>query len=204
MNKEKFSEFVCELRKEKGMTQQELGNRLHLTNKAISKWEQGLSFPDICMLQDIAQTLDVSILELLNGERNTEKNISNEAANIIIEDTVKHSRQLINKLRRKLTVIIGLLPLLLMFVSGACFYLLKDEKSLDDGLLTLIFLFIAAAIIFIMCGVPLIGIILTNMLCASNLMKNKKIKKIICVILYLVFGIWLGITVIRVANNILH
>ncbi len=98
MGKEKFWDFVCGLRKEKGMTQQELGNKLHLTNKAISKWERGLNFPDISMLQDIAEILEVSVLELLNGERNAEINISSEVANRIVEDTLKHSDQLSKKL----------------------------------------------------------------------------------------------------------
>lgn len=208
MNKEKFGKFVCELRKEKGMTQQELGNRLYLTNKAISKWERGLSFPDICMLQDIAQILDVSVLELLNGEKNTQTEISNEVANRIIEDTMKHSGQLIKKLRRKFTVIIGLtiglLPLLIMLFSIAYFNILKDEKSLDDALFTLIFLFLAATLIFIISGIPLVGIMLTNMWHASNLMNNnKRLKKIICIVLYSAFGIWLTITTIRVINNFL-
>ena len=48
MDKEKFGKFICQLRKEKGMTQKELGDKLHLTNKAISTWENGLSLPDIC------------------------------------------------------------------------------------------------------------------------------------------------------------
>ncbi|EHI99575.1 helix-turn-helix domain protein [Clostridium sp. DL-VIII] len=208
MNKEKFGDFVCKLRKEKGMTQQELGDKLHLTNKAISKWERGLSFPDICMLQDIAEILEVSVLELLNGERNAEINISSEVANRIVVDTVKHSGQLIKKSRRKLTVAMGLtislLPIVVMFFSGICFYFLKYERSLDDALLTFIFLFIAAALIFIMCGVPLAGVMFTNMWNASNLMNNnKRVKKIICVALYLIFGIWLAITGIRVINNIL-
>lgn len=44
MNQEKFGAFVCELRKEKEMTQKELGNILGISDKAISKWERGVSF----------------------------------------------------------------------------------------------------------------------------------------------------------------
>lgn len=206
MNKEKFGEFVCKLRKEKGLTQQELGDKLHLTNKAISKWERGLSFPDICILQDIAQTLDVTVLELLNGERNTETNISNEVANRIIEDTVKHSEQLIKKIRRKFTIaislLVGLLPLLVVFFSCACFYLIKSEKSLDEALLTLGFMIMAAMIAFKMFGIPILGLVFTNMWHGSNLMSsNKKLKKIISSALYFLFGIWLIITVTRVISN---
>lgn len=105
---------------------------MHLTNKTISKWERGLSFPDVCTLQDIAQALDVSVLELLNGERNTEAAISNEDANRIIEDTVKYSSKIIKKIRKKFTIvvglIIGLLPLLLAVFSQASFYVVKDEN----------------------------------------------------------------------------
>ena len=207
MNKEKFGEFVCKLRKEKGMTQQDLGDKLHLTNKAISKWERGLSFPDICIFQNVAQTLDISVLELLNGERNTEISISNEAANRIIEDTVKHSEKIIKKIRKKLTIVIslsiGLFPLLLMFFSQACFYLIKDEKSLDEALLTLAFITFTAALVFIKYGISILGFIFTRIWYCSKLMSsNKKLKKIICVVLCLAFGMYLAINVARVIKNI--
>lgn len=203
MNKDKFGEFVCMLRKEKGMTQQELGNKLHLTNKAISKWERGLSYPDICILQDVARILNVSVLELLNGERNTEIDISNEVANKVVEDTVKHSGQVIKKMRMKLIILISLLPLLIMVISYICFYLIKDEKSLDDALFTLIFIIIAAIISFIMYGMPLLGLLFTKKWYGLNLRSsNKKTRKIICVALYLIFSIWLLRVVIRVINNI--
>lgn len=207
MDKEKFGAFVCKLRKEKGMTQQELGDKLHLTNKAISKWERGLSFPDICILQDIAKVLEVTVLELLNGERSAAKDISSEDANKIIEDTVNHSGQLIKKLRRKFTttilLIIGLFPALIMLFSCLGFYILKDEKSLDEALLTLCFMFLAGFLMFVAYGVPLLGILLIRKFYSSNLMKNKKkIKQILCVSLSSVFGIWLIFTIIRVARNI--
>ena len=49
MDNEKFGQFVRSMRKEKQMTQQQLADRLHLTDKAVSKWERGLSLPDISM-----------------------------------------------------------------------------------------------------------------------------------------------------------
>ena len=51
MDNEKFGQFVRSMRKEKQMTQQQLADRLHLTDKAVSKWERGLSLPDISMLE---------------------------------------------------------------------------------------------------------------------------------------------------------
>ena len=195
MDKEKFGEFICYLRKEKGMTQKELGDKLHLTNKAISKWERGLSLPDICIIEEIAKNLDISVLELLNGEKNSESDISNEKANKIIEDTVKHSGETIKRLKRKVTIligiIIGLLPVALTIFAVACFYLIKDEKTLDDALLTLGFIIFAAIILFIEYGIPILGISLTKVLYNSKVLNyNIKRKKIYVLffMLHLLYG----------------
>lgn len=195
MDKEKFGEFICYLRKEKGMTQKELGDKLHLTNKAISKWERGLSLPDICIIEEIAKNLDISVLELLNGEKNSESDISNEKANKIIEDTVKHSGETIKRLKRKVTIligiIIGLLPVALTIFAVACFYLIKDEKTLDDALLTLGFIIFAAIILFIEYGIPILGISLTKVLYNSKVLNyNIKAKKIYVLffMLHLLYG----------------
>ena len=67
MNNEKFGKFLCEVRKEKNLTQKELANILHVTDKAVSKWERGKSFPDISLLEPLSKTLDLSIGELLEG-----------------------------------------------------------------------------------------------------------------------------------------
>lgn len=69
IDKEKFGSFVAQLRKEKGMTQKELAEKLFLSDKAVSKWERGLSMPDIAILTPLAEALDVTVAELLNCER---------------------------------------------------------------------------------------------------------------------------------------
>lgn len=69
LDKEKFGQFVAELRKEKGYTQKELAERLYLSDKAISKWERGLSMPDISVLVPLADILEVTVTELLEGRR---------------------------------------------------------------------------------------------------------------------------------------
>lgn len=67
IDKEKFGAFLVQLRKEKGMTQKELAQQLYVSDKAVSKWERGLSLPDISLLQPMAEMLDVSVTELLSG-----------------------------------------------------------------------------------------------------------------------------------------
>ena len=68
MDKEKIGLFIKELRKEKNQTQRELAEKLHVTDKAVSKWERGLSIPDTAILPDLARELDISIHELGNCE----------------------------------------------------------------------------------------------------------------------------------------
>ena len=74
MDKYKFGEFIYQERKKLGFTQEELGRKLGVTNKAVSKWEVGETTPDITMLEPLAQALQVSVDELLKQETNTEKN----------------------------------------------------------------------------------------------------------------------------------
>ena len=64
-----FGNFLYELRKERGLTQQELADRLHITNKAVSKWETGEAFPETAQLVPLATIFGVTVDELLRGER---------------------------------------------------------------------------------------------------------------------------------------
>jgi len=68
MDNKKMGEFILEMRKEKQMTQKNLAEKLNITDKAVSKWERGLSYPDISLLPSIAEALGVTTGELLNGE----------------------------------------------------------------------------------------------------------------------------------------
>lgn len=71
ISKEKFGPFVAELRKEKGLTQKQLAEALFVSDKAVSKWERGLSLPDTGLLLPLAQQLGVTVTELLLCEKST-------------------------------------------------------------------------------------------------------------------------------------
>lgn len=68
IDNQKFGDFLLQLRKKHGMTQKDLAERLFVSDKAVSKWERGLSLPDIVLLQPIADILGVTVTELLAGE----------------------------------------------------------------------------------------------------------------------------------------
>ena len=69
MDQRKIGEFIAAMRKEQGLTQEELGYRLGVTNKTISRWETGKYMPDIDKLQDLSSMLKISVNELITGER---------------------------------------------------------------------------------------------------------------------------------------
>lgn len=69
MDQERIGRFICAMRKQQGMTQEELGERLGVTNKTVSRWETGKYMPDIDKLQELSALLGISINELLAGER---------------------------------------------------------------------------------------------------------------------------------------
>lgn len=77
IDKEKFGEFLAGLRKEKGYTQKELAELLFVTDKAVSKWERGLSLPDIALLSPLAEILGVTVTELLRGQRSQADEVLN-------------------------------------------------------------------------------------------------------------------------------
>lgn len=69
MEKNTFGSMVAELRKEKGMTQADLAEKMGITDKAVSKWERDLSYPDIASIPRLAEFLGVSVDELLSLKR---------------------------------------------------------------------------------------------------------------------------------------
>lgn len=83
MSPQETGAFIAKLRKESGITQQELAERLNVTAKAVSRWETGKGYPDVTILPEISNIFNVSVNELLNGDR-----LSKEEAVEVVEKTV--------------------------------------------------------------------------------------------------------------------
>ncbi len=74
MDQVKIGKFIAECRKQKNLTQLQLAEKLYITDKAISKWERGISMPDSSIMLELCDILSISVNELLSGEKiNTEK-----------------------------------------------------------------------------------------------------------------------------------
>ena len=97
MEKNKIGKFIATKRKEKGLTQAELGKILCVTDKAVSKWERGLGLPDIMIVKNLAKTLDVSVNDILNGEKTDNNNIDIELELTKIKEkiNIQHKKKII-------------------------------------------------------------------------------------------------------------
>ena len=69
MDQGKIGKFIGTVRKQRGLTQEQLGEKIGVTNKTISRWETGKYMPDIDKLQELSAVLDITVNELLAGER---------------------------------------------------------------------------------------------------------------------------------------
>lgn len=81
----KSGSFIVEMRKLKGLSQNDLSQRLNITRKAVSRWENGWGLPDSSLLLPLAQVLGVTVDEILNGELSTSKELSAEQIQTIEE-----------------------------------------------------------------------------------------------------------------------
>ena len=109
MDNNKIGKYIAELRKKKKLTQQELGDKLFVTDKAVSKWERGLSLPDITILEKLADELDTDIYSILQIEKKKNTNVEK----IIQEEKVKIKKQLQKKLLLLLTPFVVIICIIL-------------------------------------------------------------------------------------------
>ena len=138
MEKETLGAFVCELRKEKQMTQKEMAEKLGITDKAISKWERGLSYPDISMLEPIAELLDVSVMELLQGQRiQKETTLTVQEAQKMVDDSLILSDSEIHRkhIRSKTVILLGCVLLMFLVSLLLNIYNLMQQKQQNKELI---------------------------------------------------------------------
>ena len=85
MDQVRVGKYIASLRKQASLTQEELGEKLGVTNKTVSRWENGNYMPDIEMLQLLSKVFDVGINDLLAGEKIADEDFRQKAEENIIE-----------------------------------------------------------------------------------------------------------------------
>ena len=145
IDKAEFGAFVAELRAEKGLTQKAMAELLYVSDKAVSKWERGLSLPDISMLMPLSEILGVTVTELLEGRRieNAEEMDPAQVESLLkkaiglSEEQSKPSRE--QRRKNALVFFLGLLALALetalYFLTGHDFNMLMEDAVLPTALM---------------------------------------------------------------------
>ena len=195
MVREKMAHFLCELRKEKGLLQNELAEIFIISPQAISKWERGESIPDIETLEKLAKFYNVSIEELLNGERK-----------IIIEKSKEKSLESKLPPRRKIYLLVPIITAILFLILGLVEYVTPARNGINylgsHNLFEYIFLYHGNAFVMLLLGVLLFFTAITlDFIVAFINKRNFVIETTRNFIIYASLGIFTSVFVFHIFNT---
>lgn len=101
MDSKVFGQFIARTRKEKHMTQADLAQLVGVTDKAVSRWERGIGFPDITLLESLAAALDISILELMRSERSVMEKQDDRLSESEVTEMMKNAVEMARENQRQ-------------------------------------------------------------------------------------------------------
>ena len=131
MNKERLGNFISGERKNLGLTQKDLAARLHVTDKAVSKWERGMSYPDVTLLEPLAAALDLTVEELMACRRQEiaeQKGAEETMRNLldISRDSVRKERR---RSRKRIAAVLVLLAITAAVVAWTQIMVTEDVQD---------------------------------------------------------------------------
>ena len=169
MDLDKIGKFIALNRKNKGLTQEQLAEKLGVTNKTVSRWETGKYMPDLSLLKPLSEELGITLNELLSGEKiKEEKIVENTERNIL--NTIDYSSKKVENEHKKISIILMILGAI---ISISALTIFNKESS--------------------WCSIySIIGIIIFVIGLVRNLKKFKKVQKIgVGIVLFIgIFGIF--------------
>lgn len=171
MDNQKFGKFIKEQRQKVGLTQKNLGEKLGVTDKAVSKWERGLSFPDITIINPLAGVFGISTSELLNAEVGVKEEIDVEQ---VVKDAIEQYKNVSAKRQKnlkKIRITLGIISLLTFVFSSiiqlAYIFVFKPKM----------YEYVIDSILYVVNQI----IIVSGFFMAILLFKNGKIKNVVAV-----------------------
>ena len=126
MNQQKIGSFLKELRKQKGITQEQLAEHFGVSNRSVSRWENGNNMPDMDILIEISDYYDVDLREILNGER------KGETMNNEVKDTVLQAVDYTNTENEKYNRRVGICNAI-GFVLLIVYMILRDTQIYEEN-----------------------------------------------------------------------
>lgn len=115
MNAIEFGQFIAQQRKAIGLTQKELAERLLVTDKVVSRWENGHGYPDIETLENLSNALEVSLVELMHSKKNESDTITIQEASEYISSTISINAAA-RRSERRITLIVFIMSLLFVIL----------------------------------------------------------------------------------------
>ena len=125
MNQEKIGKFIAECRKKKKLTQSDLAESLGVTDRSISNWENGKNMPDLSLFKPLCAKLDITINELLSGEKLNKEDYQDKLEENIV-NTIDYSTKKITKYNQIISVIIIIFGL---FIAISAIMIFPSESS---------------------------------------------------------------------------
>ncbi len=116
MNEMQVGQTIAALRKAKGMTQKDLAQQLHVTDKAVSKWERGINFPELSLMEPLATVLDTTVIHLLSLEDASNHEVASTVSSLSNQERQKLVKDL--RARSIANLCIGLLLLFALVYAG--------------------------------------------------------------------------------------
>lgn len=113
MNQEQIGKFISESRKNKNMTQEELAEKLRVSSKSVSRWENGRNMPDVSLFKPLCDLLDISINELLSGKKLDKKEYQDKLEENIV-NTISYSNK---KNTKKNNIIFSVIATILILIA---------------------------------------------------------------------------------------
>lgn len=100
MNQKKIGDFLKQLRKDKGLTQEQLAEQFYVSSRTVSRWETGNNLPDLSILVELADFYEIDIREIINGERKSENmnNETKETLKQVAEYSLEEKKNLKNRM----------------------------------------------------------------------------------------------------------
>ncbi len=125
MNQEKIGKFIATLRKQRKITQAELGEKLGVTEKSISNWENGRNIPDLSLFKPLCDEFNITINDLMSGEKINKNNYREKFEENIV-NTIDYSTKKLNKYSKAISLSLIIFGL---FISLSAIMIFPSESS---------------------------------------------------------------------------
>ena len=123
MDSHKTGQLIAAQRAALGLTQRQLADRLHISDRTVSRWERGVGFPDLSLLEPLADQLELSVVELLRGERLPPEQQPGPQAEHTARDVLNSAGETLRKTARRFRWLLAILAALVVVAGAVCLWL---------------------------------------------------------------------------------